>query len=211
MHKSGKSTAFLLRFAPICCHLLQLEPLNGRLQLLLALKDLGDELIESSSGALEGLGTGLDVDDADLLCDLGSGALVDLSALLEVDLVADEEEVDLGDVGLLVNLLDPEVDHFEGLAVGDVEDEEDAIYVSIIIGSDGVVAGGACSIPDLYANRAAVLQLHHLLLVLHSDGSRVAHAELLVHVLDQQRTLPHVTLSDYQQLHAYLLLSTHSI
>lgn len=205
-----RSAAFVFLFVRVCGPLLQLESLNGRLELLLALEDLGHELVECSPCAFEGLGAGFDVNDADLFCYLGSSARIDLPAFLEVDLVADEEEVDLGDVGLLVDLLDPEVDHFEGLAVGDVEDEEDAVDVAVVVGRDGVVAGGACGVPDLHADAAAVLQLHHLLLVLHPDGRRVAQAERLVHVLDQQRALPHVALPDYQQLHPHLLLSAHT-
>ena len=209
VHKSGISAAFFLWFV-IDCLLLEGKALEGSFKLLLALENLGDELIKGTPGTLECFGTGLDVHDAYLLGHSGGLALLNLTLVVEVVLVAHQQQVYLGDIGLLVDLLDPDVDQLEGLMVGDVEDEQDAVHVAVVVGRDGVVSSGACRVPDLHANGVAVFQLQDLLLVLHPDRGRVVHAELLVHVLGQQGALSHVALPDYQHLHSHLVL-THAL
>lgn len=207
VYKSGISAAFFLWLFVIDGLLLEGEAFEGGLELLLALQNLGDELVEGTPGTFECFGAGLDVDDAYLFCDGGGFVLLHFALVVEVVLVADEEQVDFGDIGLLVDLLDPEVDHFEGLVVGDVEDEEYAVDVAVVVGSDSVVAGGSGGVPDLHADGVAVLELEDLLLVLDADGGRVVHAELLVYVLRQQRALTHVALPDDQHLHPHLVLA----
>ncbi len=186
VYKSGISAAFFLWFFVIDGLLLQCKALKGSLQLLLPLENLGHQLVEGTSGTLECFGAGLKVNDANLVSHSGRLAPLHLPLIIEVIFVTNEQEVDFGDIGLLIDLLDPKVDHFEGLMIGDIEDEEDAIHVAVVVGRDGVVARGACSVPDLHSDGVAVLQLEDLLLVLHPDGRGVVHVELLVHVLRQQ-------------------------
>lgn len=186
VYKSGISAAFFVWFFVIDGLLLEGEAFKGGLQLLFALEDLGHELVEGTASTFECFGAGLNVDDANLFGHRGCFILLDFTLIIEVILVADQKEVDFGDICLLVDLLNPEVDHFEGLVVRDIEDEEYAIDIAVVVGGDGVIAGGSSGVPDLHANGVAVLQFEDLLLVLNADGGRVVHAELLVYVLRQQ-------------------------
>jgi hypothetical protein len=210
VHKSGKSAAFFLWFFVIDSLLLKRKALKGGLQLLLPLENLSHQLVEGALGPFECFRTRLHIDYADLLGHLRRLSLVHFPLVLEVVLIANQQQVDLGHVSLLVDLLDPKVDHFEGLLVGDVKDQQDAINVAVVVGRDGVVSRGAGSVPDLDSDGVTVLQFKDLLLVLHSNGGGMVHTELLIHVLRQERTLTHVALPNYQHFYAHLILSAHT-
>ena len=175
------ATTLLLLLAHLL--LLQLEPLHCRLQFLLPLQDFSHQLVEGHPGIIKGLGAGLHIDNPDVLGNFPCLFLGNFPALLQIDLIPDEKQVDFGDISFLVDLLDPEVNHFEGLLIRNIKDEQDPVDVAIVVGSDGVVAGSAGGIPDLYPDGAAVLQLEGLLFVLYPDRYLVIGFKLLVYIL----------------------------
>lgn len=125
----------------------------------LTFENLTDDMVEGPLGLLSVLGASLEV------LDLGqwnaykylSGGLLGLhtghsTVMLQVALVADEEQLHPGDIGVLIELADPVTNSFEGLFVGDVEDEQDSVAVLVVGGRDGTETLSASRIPNYFTH-----------------------------------------------------------
>ena len=175
------TTALLLLLAHLL--LLQLEPLHCRLQFLLPLQDFSHQLVEGHPRIIKGLRTGLHIYNTDVLGYFPCFFLVNFPTLFQIDLIPNQKQVNFGNISFLVDLLDPEVNHFEGLLIRNIKDKQNPIDVTIVVRSDSIVSCGAGGIPNLYPDGTVILQLEGLLFVLYPDRYLVIGFKLLVYIL----------------------------
>ena len=128
----------------------------------------GDESLLDIVGVL---GRGLDVGDLHAVGKLLGDGGVDDALVDEVGLVADEELVDVL-AGVAVDLAEPLLDVVEGLHVGAVKDEDDALGPAVVAAGDGAETLLAGSIPDLELDDLPVA-VQGLDLEIDADGADV--------------------------------------
>ena len=108
--------------------LLQLEPLECRLEFLFTLQDLAYQLIKGATSALKCLSTSLYVWNSNLLCHLGRSLFLHLPILLQIYFVSNQQQVYFGNICLVADFLDPKVYHFEWFFIL----EKDTLYTPIV-------------------------------------------------------------------------------
>jgi hypothetical protein len=176
--------------------LLQTETLFAGDQLPLFIQNFGHKLIEGNLGTLKCLCTSLYVHNSDIFCNFTCVITCNLASLIQIYLVAHQQQIYFRYISRLTDLLDPIIDHFEAFLVAYVENKQNTVDFTIVVWSYRIVPRSPCRVPYLHPH-ASRLQFYSLLLVLDSDSRCMIRCELLIHILKQQRALPHVALPDY--------------
>lgn len=157
------------------------------------------------------LGAGLEVGDAVLALAPLLRALRRHGAVLQVHLVAEDDEGEV--VGVARRRLDeelvaPRLERLEGGGRGDVEDQHTAVGAAIEGHPQRLEPLLARRVPDLHRHRSVVH--HHLLRQeVRSDRRLVLVRELVVHELVHQRRLAHSAVSQDDHLQQHLLARRH--
>ena len=118
---------------------------GGLSKRVLDLSSHGHERLLNVSGSL---GRGLNVGDAEAVSEGLGGLVLDVAAVDEVALVADEE---LAHVlrGVAVDLREPHLDVVERIEDGDVVNDDDAVGAAVVSRGDGAEAVLASSVPGV--------------------------------------------------------------
>lgn len=111
----------------------------------------------------------------------------DLNLGFIVHFVRENHDLDVRP-GVLVNLIEPDGDALEAFAVGQVEDDDDAVSALVIRVRDRAVALLACRVPNLQLDRRLV-DLHRAEAEIHPDRADVVLLEAVVLCPQQRRKL----------------------
>mmetsp|Transcript_44700 Transcript_44700/g.43306 ORF Transcript_44700/g.43306 Transcript_44700/m.43306 type:complete len:253 (-) Transcript_44700:219-977(-) len=162
-----------------------------------------DDLVEQE---LEGrihiggvLGAGLEVGEPKLLRPLLRLLLLHLDIIDQIDLVAEEDDFCIF-VGILLDFLHPVLaEVFEADLVGHVEHQDDPGGPPVVVLGQGAVLDLPSRVPNLYFYTVST-ELDVLHLAVHTRSAHQALLELSLRVPVHQRTLPHSSVPQQQQL-----------
>lgn len=168
---------------------------RGRDGPVLDLLGHGEERLFDVGGVL---GRSLEQADADLVGKLFRDGVVDDFFRRQVRLVADEEFVDPF-AGVAVNLLEPLLYVGEGVLIGDVVDDNDAVGAAVVGRGDGAEAFLACRVPDLEFDRLA-FEFDGADLEIYADGRDVRLGVGVVCEPEEQARLADARVADQEEL-----------